>query len=230
MYQIGVFSEDKAVWHMLQACRLPKHPLKLYQYFSKMELEQEAYSGAVLSDILILDIRHMQDGIVFAKNIQGKDRHVRLIFITDTTNEISYIFETEPTYLLVKPFSKIQLSKAIEKAITQLQANEKKFLALYIRDKLIRIPLQEIYYIQSDRRYLMIYQQKKIDTVTMKLSAMMEKLPDYFIRCHQSYVVNICKIIKLEKNQILLENGSLITISRNRLEVARNAILKYFTC
>ena len=68
----------------------------------------------------------------------------------------------------------------------------------------------------------------KCDTVTMKLSAIMEKLPDYFIRCHQSYVVNIDKIVRLEKNQIMLENGNFITISRNRLQLAKNTIQKYF--
>ncbi len=228
MYQIGVLSEDQAVWNMLQEFLFSKYPLKRYQYFSKMELELEANSGAVRSDILILDIHHMQDGIAFAKNIQRKDRRVRLIFIAGTTKEISRIFETDPTYLLIKPFRKNQLYKAVEKSIMKLQENEKRFLALSIKDKLIRIPLQEIYYIQSDRRYLRIYQQQKCDTVTMKLSAIMEKLPDYFIRCHQSYVVNIDKIVRLEKNQIMLENGNFITISRNRLQLAKNTIQKYF--
>lgn len=67
MYQIGVFSEDKAVWGCLQTNVLPKYLLKLYKYLSKMELEQEANSGNVLSDILVLDIQHMRGGITFAK-------------------------------------------------------------------------------------------------------------------------------------------------------------------
>lgn len=228
MYQIGVFSGDQAVWNLLQTVTLSKYPLKLYKYLSKMELEQEADSGNILSDILLLDIQHMRDGITFAKNIQEKDRHVRLIFIASATNELSCIFETEPTYLLLKPFSNIQLNHAIEKAMAQLQKSEKQFLALYFRDKFMRIPLQEIFYIQSDRRYLIIYWNNEISTVMMKMSEMMEKLPDYFVRCHQSYVVNICKIMRFEKNQILLENGISIAVSRNRLEAARDAIKKYY--
>lgn len=228
MYQIGVFSEDKAVWNCLQTATLSQYPLKLYKYLSKMELEQEASSGNVLSDILILDIQQMRDGITFAKNIQEKDKHVRLIFISGATNELSYIFETQPTYLLLKPFSNMQLYHAVQKAIVELQKNEKQFLALYFRDKLLRIPLQEILYIQSDRRYLNIYRKDEINTVMMKISEIMKKLPDYFVRCHQSYVVNISKIVKFEKNQILLENGIYITVSRNRLETARDAIQNYY--
>lgn len=228
MYQIGVFSEDKAVWNCLQTATLSQYPLKLYKYLSKMELEQEASSGNVLSDILILDIQHMRDGITFAKNIQEKDKHVRLIFISGATNELSYIFETQPTYLLLKPFNNMQLYHAVQKAIVELQKNEKQFLALYFRDKLLRIPLQEILYIQSDRRYLNIYRKDEINTVMMKISEIMKKLPDYFVRCHQSYVVNISKIVKFEKNQILLENGIYITVSRNRLETARDAIQNYY--
>lgn len=228
MYQIGVFSGDQAVWNLLQTVTLSKYPLKLYKYLSKMELEQEADSGNILSDILLLDIQHMRDGVTLAKNIQEKDRHVRLIFIARATNELSCIFETEPTYLLLKPFSNIQLNHAIEKAMAQLQKSEKQFLVLYFRDKFMRIPLQEIFYIQSDRRYLIIYWKNEISTVMMKMSEIMEKLPDYFLRCHQSYVVNICKIMRFEKNQILLENGISIAVSRNRLEAARDAIQKYY--
>lgn len=74
----------------------------------------------------------------------------------------------------------------------------------------------------------MIYRKSRTDRVLMKLSDLMSELPDYFVRCHQSYAINIQKIVKFEKSGIEMENGKSIAVSRNRFEETKKAIEKYY--
>lgn len=224
MYQAGIFSEDIMFSDTLKKMIQAKYHWKIYQYRSKEELRLEVS----FPDILVMDIQNQDSCILLAKKIQERDSHVKIIFVAGNINEVSEIFEAEPTYLLLKPLEKRMLYQALEKAVRKLCKHEEQMLKLYFRDKRICVPCHEIFYIESDRRYLMIYRKSRTDRVLMKLSDLMSELPDYFVRCHQSYAINIQKIVKFEKSGIEMENGKSIAVSRNRFEETKKAIEKYY--
>lgn len=228
MYRVGIYSADKTISNVLENWIKRNYQIKVYKYISERELHIEMSCGNFLSDILIMDIQYSKSGISLASSIQEKYPHVKIIFIAETTAEASNIFNAEPTYLLLKPLEFKKFYLAMNKAIHKLQESEEQMLKLYFKNKLIRIPYQEIFYIESNYRYLFIHQKDKTDRVLMKLSDLTEKLPEYFVRCHQSYAVNINKIIKFEKNKIVIDGGKCIAVSRNRFEQTKNAIETYF--
>lgn len=43
-------------------------------------------------------------------------------------------------------------------------------------------------------------------------------MPDYFGRCHKSYLVNMFRIRQLSRNEAVLMDGTVIPVSRNRYE------------
>ncbi len=73
--------------------------------------------------------------------------------------------------------------------------------------RLVRIELDDIYYIMGLKNYVSIYtkSQRIVSLLTMK--EMEEILPSHrFARVHRSYFVALDKIISVEKQQILMKD------------------------
>ena len=60
----------------------------------------------------------------------------------------------------------------------------------------------------------------------MKLSDMEKLLPEYFLRCHQSYLVNMDRIRKFTLDGIVLIDGRVIPVSRARYTETKDKFLK----
>lgn len=95
--------------------------------------------------------------------------------------------------------------------------NEDNDESLFIknREKYVRIKLKNIYYVESELRLLHIYTNSGMYTTYMTIESVQEKLNGNFIRCHRSYIVNSSKIMKIEKDNIILYNDKVIPISRS---------------
>lgn len=205
-----------------------KYPFKVDKYHSASELCLEMANRTGVWDILLIDIKDVQEHICVVREIQKRDSHIKIIFIIENAEDVSDVFEAEPTYLLLKPFSMGKLYRAMDKAVGKLQEEEKQILRLYFKERVICIPYQEILYVESDLRYLIIHRKNGTDRILMKMSEMMERLPKYFIRCHQSYVVNMHRIVKLERNGIVIEDGSHIAVSRRRFQETKSAVEDFY--
>ena len=54
---------------------------------------------------------------------------------------------------------------------------------------------------------------------------MLEELPDTFIRCHQSFIVNRDYVRNVEGNQFLLSSGNVIPISKKYAKNVKDLFL-----
>lgn len=227
MYRIGICSIDKKIVETIEKMIIEKYQLKIRKYTIEEELLKEVKNQKFI-DILIMDMQWSKHCITLAKIIQERYLQVKLIFIAANVKDALNIFEADPTYLLLRPLDKQRLYCAIEKAIQRLESSKEQMMKVQYKDKFICIPFQEIVFIESDLRYLIIHQKSKTDKIMMKMSDIEERLPDYFIRCHQSYIFNIHLMAQFEKHRVVMRDGSCIPVSRNRLEEAQNGIEKYY--
>lgn len=154
----------------------------------------------ILMDIVFWDIT----GIDIIKEIQKKNEKVKVIYISDYTEYTEKIFETEPTYFLVKPITKEKLEKAIDKAMKKEKKTD--VIVLGNEKKLLKIETEKIFYFESNKRLVLINGVNATQKIYMKLSELEEKLPDYFVKCHQSYIVNLKKVEKIQNNQFIMQN------------------------
>lgn len=229
MYRIGICEDEEKIAEWLERVIAKRYEADIRRYESQELMKTAEEEPCGYPDILILDIKlGEQNGIELAKRIQEVNRQVQIIFITGYTEYVSDVFETRPIYLLLKPIQEEKLYAALEKAIAELMRTGEQTLHLTIGDKILRIPYRKIEYVESDGRYLYIHQNSQTDRVTMKLSELMKLLPECFLRCHQSYVVNMERILKFSGKEIELQNGVAMPVSRSRYPKVRDTILHYF--
>jgi DNA-binding LytR/AlgR family response regulator len=78
---------------------------------------------------------------------------------------------------------------------------------LFVRNnnKLVKVDIKEIRYIEAERNYCRIYANDKEYLLVMTLKEMDEKLPqNHFIRVHRSFIVNIARIDEIATTHIVI--------------------------
>lgn len=171
-------------------------------------------------DLVILDIRlKEQDGISVARTILNYSGNIKIIFVTSYLERVKDIFQINPLYFLVKPVEMRYLKDALYKVIDTIE--EESTNTLMVRSKsgskrMYIFKIRDIYYIESDMRQIRIHEASAAKSLYMKLDEIERDLTANFIRCHQSYIVNMDKVMKIANEGVVLFNGVNIPISRSK--------------
>lgn len=181
-------------------------------------------------DLLIIDIVLKDDnGIFLAEDIQKIQPAIKIIFITGYGN-VYYenIYEhITPQGFLEKPIQYNILNFFIKQAENEYKKKTAKLKISYdFKEYLIAI--DDILYIQSSKRVCEIITNDKTYRCYKKLSDFPKELPEYFARCHQSYIVNANYIASFQSGQFTLTNGTIIPISDSYAKDAKNLYLMNF--
>jgi len=165
-------------------------------------------------DLIFLDIQ-MKDlnGIQFLNALTQIPR----IIITSAYSEYSLVgYEYNVTDYLLKPFGYDRFLKAVNKVYGELnQGTTTSNNAIFVKTeyRIERVDLDDIFYIEGMRDYLMIVTKGKKIMTLLFFNKIMEILPvSKFQRVHKSFLVAVDKIESIEKNRIKV-NNRLIPIS-----------------
>lgn len=188
-------------------------------------------------DIAILDIQLKGDvdGIETAMQIK-RIADIPILFLTANTDEVSFnkAKVAKPAAFISKPFKQLDLQRSIELVINSnvienensgveiiseqnpIILNDRVFIRY--RDKMIKIMIADIFYIEADRNYSRIFTNKKEYLLSLTLKIIEAKLPPgKFVRVHRSYIINLSNVDEVA-NGFLLINGKPIPLSENYRE------------
>lgn len=160
-------------------------------------------------DIIFLDVKMPEmTGMEF---IQTLENEYEIILITSESDYAVEAFEKSVTDFLVKPVEYSRFLKAAQKASKNIE-NKRGVVQdsneLYVRtdSKLVRIPFEDILYVEALADYVIIHTLAKKHIVHFTMKGIENRLPaKHFIRTHRSYIVNSNKIEVLEDNSIVIE-------------------------
>lgn len=107
-------------------------------------------------------------------------------------------------------------TEELRKWLLESEQNPRQMLMINRRREAVTVRISEIVFIESKKRMLEIHTRTEKITCYMKLGDMENMLPDHFIRCHQSYIVNMHSINSFRGKTIELVNEERVPVSRNR--------------
>lgn len=162
------------------------------------------------AQLLFLDIQMPElSGIEFAKILPAD---TRIIFTTAFQQYAIEGYKVNALDYLLKPVSYEDFLKAANKALDHFSVAmkqqvyaEDRFMFVKSDYKLIRVPLDDILYIEGLKDYVRIYMQD--GTKIMSLMNM-KKLEDYlprpeFLRTHRSFIVHMSKTHSVDRFRIV---------------------------
>lgn len=195
--------------------------------FSLSKYVTEVQKGNV--DIIFLDISFQEgNGILEAARLQKLFLNIRIVFITGYVQYAQDIFEVNPTYFLVKPLQKKSILQALEKAVGEVETSRKSCIIINVKGNIHRIMIRDIYYVESERRKIFIHGNgDSIESYYMKLDDFISKAPGVFLRCHQSFAVNMDKICYFSSKHVILFNGKKLLVSQRKYREAKEQFFEY---
>ncbi|WP_372753242.1 LytR/AlgR family response regulator transcription factor [Mariniflexile sp.] len=192
-------------------------------------------------DLILLDINlnGELDGIETAKIIQ-QDYKIPIIYVTANCDDANFnkAKTTNPYGFISKPFKKQQLQRNIELSLNRFYsennstttptANEEDKLpfilsdCIFVRhqDKMVKVQINNILYIEAERNYSRIYSKNKEYLIVATLKDLNDKLPNHhFIRIHRSFIVNISQIDEISTSHIVISKKAIPISSESKKQL-----------
>lgn len=176
-------------------------------------------------DIVLLDInlKGKIDGIEMAALMQQRN-NIPIIYLTANSDEATFnrAKPTRPYAFISKPFKQLDLQRSIELTISRMAANdntaqidiktgnEQPFILsdrIFVRhrEKMIKIMVADILYMEADRNYSRIFTQHKEYLLSVTLKTIEEKLSmQLFMRIHRSYIINISQVDEVAEGHLII--------------------------
>lgn len=109
-------------------------------------------------------------------------------------------------------------------SLRNLNRNNKKLELNIISIGKIAISENDILFIETEKRNLIIHTKTKDYVSTNSMKEICEKLEqDGFFRCHQSYLVNLDEIETFDNKDIILSNKAKVMLSKRQRKAFREA-------
>lgn len=182
-------------------------------------------------DLVLLDIniKGNKNGIEIGNLIHKRYNipHIYLTAYSDKTT-VKKATETIPYSYLVKPFSREDLFTSIETSIANFKLKKEfgikqRHIFLKHNEFHIKVYIDEINYIESQKNYLLLYTEDHIYKYRSTLTDFKSQLPQNFIQIHKGFMVNKDKVTGYNSGFIFINNKQ-IPISRTFKELINKSL------
>ncbi|MCT4663979.1 MAG: LytTR family DNA-binding domain-containing protein [Flavobacteriales bacterium] len=178
--------------------------------------------------ILFLDIILRKENSI--EILENKPLKNPIVFLTGYKEYAYKAFNINAMDYLLKPITRIQFDKCINKILPKLriseyEINKNSSIFISINRKLRKVDYVDIYYIESEREYCLFHTKEGILRTKMSLKSVEEKVPNIsFQKIHRSFIVNINYIDKIVKNDVEIQKRFL-PIGRSYKSIIRRRLL-----
>lgn len=166
-------------------------------------------------DLIFLDINMPNmSGMQMLNELQVKPQ---IVFTTAYSEFAMDSYNFDAVDYLLKPFDFERFQLALNKVEKRLYVSKQQNSYFFIKDgyKNIKIEFRDIQFVMGSGNYLDIITKDKKYSPRMTFTELIEKIPSsQFIRIHQSYIVNIDNIGKIENNHVYVMSHKIPISSR----------------
>ncbi|MDY4112111.1 MAG: LytTR family DNA-binding domain-containing protein [Roseburia sp.] len=196
-------------------------------------------------DILFLDISaEGTDGMNVAKQLRNQMESRQeavwgslplLIFVTGNPEYMPEAFSVNAFQYILKPIRERDFEKVFAQAMREYQylvaKRQEGAKEVFVRNRNTtrRVSADDIYYIESSNRKVVLYlQQEKIEYYD-KISDLERELKPDFFRIHKGYLVNMKYVERYNRTELWMKNGDRLLISKYKYQDFVKSYLEYIS-
>ena len=172
---------------------------------------------AIFCDINMPDL----NGMDFVKSLAVPPL---IVFTTAYSEYAVEGFRVNAVDYLLKPFGLQEFQRAAQRLQERIESTpvvvdsnpvpQAETLFLKTDYRIVNVNIPDIRYIESMSEYLKVWldsQPKPIITL-LSMKKMEENLPNYFMRIHRSYIINLKKIQEVNKSRVIMDENTYLPI------------------
>lgn len=170
--------------------------------------------------LVIIDIHlgHEKKDGTWLGELVNKNYGLPFIYLTSYSDSdiARKALATQPSSYLTKPFKEVDLALSIEISLQKhlsLHPKESNWILVKEEDFYVKLLTDSIEYVESTGNYIHIYSGNKVYKCRSTIKDMLARLPeDIFVQTHRAYIVNKRKVMKFNKETVIVE-GVAIPVS-----------------
>lgn len=182
-------------------------------------------------DLYLLDVLMPgMSGIDAAQALAEAKGHPVVVFITSSLESAVEGYRVEAAGFILKPVEEESFRATMERVMRRRLGVKKAVLPVVHNRVNVELPLERLAWFENRlHRVFVKLADGEILSVNQKLSELQLVLEPHsqFLRCHQSYLVNLDYVDKLEDSCFYMKDGQMIPISRNFYKQSKNAYYHY---
>ena len=228
MFNIAVFDRNiehlKQIENYLNAFLFNECEYEIFKFLTEDDLITFFEEESVSFNLIILDADSETNvGFFAAEYIRRVNVKVEIVFITFDVSGLQKGYKYNAFDYLIKPVEPSEFNETLNRLFYYKQ-NSKSYFYIKINGSINRFDENEIVFFASTARKVSLFTEDDCVDFYAKLDEVMEQLDNYnFLRIHQSYIVNRQYVEKIEKQQVIMENGEILPISKKYFEDLKNA-------
>ena len=233
MYQIAVCDDDRAdrdrIVQLTQRIMDEAGvPCSVEAYDAGAPLLKKIRSGRPF-DLLLLDVRMAGlDGMSLASQLVDVPARPDVVFISTDRDMALQGYRVDARRFLAKPIEPEQLREALLHCYRQAaeRAQRRDDLLLPTVSGEVRVAVRDIRYAESWSRVSRISMPSGLLETRLRLGELAALLPEHFIYCHRTILVNLDYVRRLGQGELELRGGGTLPVSRYRVEEVRQRLLE----
>lgn len=182
-------------------------------------------------DLYFLDVlMPCLNGIETAEALAKGDTRPVVVFITSSLESAVEGYRVEAAGFVLKPLEETHFRETMERVVNRRLGTKSAVLPVIHNRVNIDLPLERLAWFENRlHRVYVTLTDGEVLSINQKLSQLQETLGRYteFLRCHQSYLVNLSYVEKMEDSCFFMRDGEVIPISRNFYKQSKNAYYHY---
>lgn len=177
-------------------------------------------------DIIFLDL-FMGDsfGMRIAQKLRELSYRGKIIFCTVSADYAIESYNVFASGYILKPYSLDDIKRTLDRLLPEYQCDTYQIKQ---KSRIVYIPLNEIMYVESDNTKCILHRTENREyNLYKKLVQIEAELNDMrFLRCHQSYLVNM-NYVREANDVFTLHNGEKILIRKKSKKEIQQKFLEY---
>lgn len=230
--KIAVCDDEKNIRsYLVSLIRKQDTPCSIMEYASADEYLADGREH----DLIFLDIEMKgSDGMGLARHIRGMGacRQPIIIFVTAYEKYVYDAFDVGAFQYLVKAVDEQKFAEVFSRAVGQILSEAeqwKKKLVIQYAGEGKAIPLNDIYYMESQNHNIVLFLKSGKLEYYGKIGDLEDELAGQFYRIHRGYLINLSYVEGYDRTEVRMENGDKLLLSRYKYDGFVQAYMDYIS-
>lgn len=191
----------------------------------------EELNGQKNYDIYLFDVEMPgMNGLELAKKVQFKDRNARIIFLTSYEKYALQSIRIGAYYYILKDSYQKELCRILERICQEEKARREDYYIILTRSYGYKVLMDNILYLTKEKKYVFFQcLNGAVYTERDSMENIYRRLPkERFMMISKGIVVNMKHIMRFEKLEVTMQNGTTLPVSRKMGADMRDKLADYW--